>query len=62
MESQHAMEADCTMDNSGHSWDHKYYAGIHTVPSAMHKHGSEHFLPQHLFIFLYLFNEDGTSN
>jgi hypothetical protein len=41
MESQHAMEADCTVDNSGHSWDHTYYAGIHTVPSAIHKHGSD---------------------
>lgn len=41
MEYQHAMEADCTVDNSGRSWGHKYYAGIHTVPSAIHKHRSD---------------------
>jgi hypothetical protein len=44
MEYQHATGADCTVDNSGRSWGHKYYAGIHTEASTVQKHenGSSH--------------------
>jgi hypothetical protein len=62
MESQHAMEADCIVDNSGHSLDHKYYAGTRTVPSAVHKHGSGIFYVPAFVIFLYFFNEHGTGS